>query len=118
MSQRRDAVNGLFVTLCVAVLTGVTALGEQKALPLLVAGEAISIVWLLYINSFKALNTAKFDVINQIEGQFQVRPFGREWEILQHDESHYLKETTIERLIAIVFIILYCFLMLGVFFNV
>ena len=38
VSQRRDVINGLFVTLSIAIITAVAALWDCRALPLLVAG--------------------------------------------------------------------------------
>jgi hypothetical protein len=106
ISQRRDVINGVFVTLCLAVVTGAGAFWGVRAIFLLVAGIAICVAWLLYISSLKTLNSAKFQVIEKMESYLFFQPFAEEWELLQ-TKKRYVSGTTVERVLPISFLILF-----------
>ncbi len=115
VSQRRDTMNNLFVTLNIAVIAAVSWMWDVKTVFLCVAGLVICVVWLLYINNFKRLNTAKFRVIYDLEDRLGVTPFKDEWDILKKTKR-YLEGTKLERILpiafalgyAVVFVILIC----------
>ena len=115
VSQRRDTMNNLFVTLNIAVIAAVSWMWDIKTVFLCVAGLVICVVWLLYINNFKRLNTAKFRVIYDLEERLGVTPFKDEWDILKKTKR-YLEGTKLERILpiafalgyAVVFVILIC----------
>lgn len=115
VSQRRDTMNNLFVTLNIAVIAAVSWMWDVKTVFLCVAGLVICVVWLLYINNFKRLNTAKFRVIYDLEERLGVTPFKDEWDILKKTKR-YLEGTKLERILpiafalgyAVVFVILIC----------
>lgn len=115
VSQRRDTMNNLFVTLNIAVIAAVSWMWNVKTVFLCVAGLVICVVWLLYINNFKRLNTAKFRVIYDLEERLGVTPFKDEWDILKKTKR-YLEGTKLERILpiafalgyAVVFVILIC----------
>ena len=115
VSQRRDTMNNLFVTLNIAVIAAVSWMWDVKTVFLCVAGLVICVVWLLYINNFKRLNTAKFRVIYDLEERLGVTPFKDEWDIMKKTKR-YLEGTKLERILpiafalgyAVVFVILIC----------
>ena len=115
VSQRRDTMNNLFVTLNIAVIAAVSWMWDVKTVFLCVAGLVICVVWLLYINNFKRLNAAKFRVIYDLEERLGVTPFKDEWDILRKTKR-YLEGTKLERILpiafalgyAVVFVILIC----------
>lgn len=115
VSQRRDTMNNLFVTLNIAVIAAVSWMWDVKTVFLCVAGLVICVVWLLYINNFKRLNTAKFRVIYDLEERLGVTPFKDEWDILKKTKR-YLEGTKLERILpiafalgyAVIFVILIC----------
>lgn len=115
VSQRRDTMNNLFVTLNIAVIAAISWMWDVKTVFLCVAGLVICVVWLLYINNFKRLNTAKFRVIYDLEERLGVTPFKDEWDILKKTKR-YLEGTKLERILpiafalgyAVVFVILIC----------
>lgn len=115
VSQRRDTMNNLFVTLNIAVIAAVSWMWDVKTVFLCVAGLVICVVWLLYINNFKLLNAAKFRVIYDLEERLGVTPFKDEWDILKKTKR-YLEGTKLERILpiafalgyAVVFVILIC----------
>ena len=102
VSQRRDTMNNLFVTLNIAVIAAVSWMWDVKTVFLCVAGLVICVVWLLYINNFKRLNAAKFRVIYDLEERLGVTPFKDEWDILKKTKR-YLEGTKLERILPIAF---------------
>jgi len=64
VSQRRDTMNNLFVTLNIAMVAALSIVWDVKSILISCAGIVICIVWLISINNYRLLNKAKFDVIN------------------------------------------------------
>lgn len=106
VSQRRDTMNNLFVTLNIAVIAAISWMWDIKTAFLCAAGLVICVVWLLYINNFKRLNSAKFKIINELEQKMGVSPFKDEWDVLQKTKR-YIKGTTLERILPIAFAVGY-----------
>lgn len=106
VSQRRDNMNNIFITLNLAIMAAVSITWDIKSLFILIAGIAICILWILNIRNYKLLNTAKFNVINSIEEKLPSAPFKDEWQFLKNSKK-YMDSTTLERILPITFIILY-----------
>ena len=106
ISQRRDAMNNIFVTINLAILATLSFSWDIKAIMILVAGTAICILWSLFIRNFKMLNAEKFKVINELEESLPATPFKEEWECLQKNKR-YKDGTVLEMILPIMFMILY-----------
>lgn len=106
VSQRRDNMNNIFITLNLAIMAAVSITWDIKSLFILIAGITICILWMLNIRNYKLLNTAKFSVINSIEEKLPSAPFKDEWQFLKNSKK-YMDSTTLERILTITFIILY-----------
>lgn len=106
VSQRRDNMNNIFITLNLAIMAAVSITWDIKSLFILIAGITICILWMLNIRNYKLLNTAKFNVINSIEEKLPSAPFKDEWQFLKKSKK-YMDSTTLERILPITFIILY-----------
>ena len=106
VSQRRDTMNNIFVTLNLAIITAVSIKWDIKSLFILVAGLVICGIWLLFIRNYKLLNTEKFNVINDIEKKLPVQPFNDEWKKLELNKK-YKDSTKLEKALPITFIVLY-----------
>lgn len=106
VSQRRDNMNNIFITLNLAIMAAVSITWDIKSLFILIAGTTICILWILNIRNYKLLNTAKFNVINSIEEKLPSAPFKDEWQFLKNSKK-YMDSTTLERILPITFIILY-----------
>lgn len=106
VSQRRDNMNNIFITLNLAIMAAVSITWDIKSLFILIAGIAICILWILNIRNYKLLNIAKFNVINSIEEKLPSAPFKDEWQFLKNSKK-YMDSTTLERILPITFIILY-----------
>lgn len=106
VSQRRDAMNNIFVTLNLAIIAAVSLTWDIKSLFVLVAGMVICIIWMFFIRNYKLLNTEKFNVINNIEQKLPVKPFNDEWKKLKSSKK-YVDGTKLERWLPITFISIY-----------
>ncbi|MCD8286862.1 MAG: hypothetical protein LUD50_06535 [Clostridia bacterium] len=127
-SQRRDVMNGLFVTVNLALVAAVSIVWDVKAVCISVAGFCICFVWLIFIISYRKLNTAKYEVINKLEESLPYAPFTEEWKALKEGKknrrfskstqkselnqcsdspkskkSHYIEQTWIEGILSGVF---------------
>lgn len=106
ISQRRDTMNNIFVTLNLAIIAAVSVVWDIKSLLLLVSGIVVCILWILFIRNYKLLNTVKFEVINEMEKKLPSQPFNDEWDKLEGNKK-YRDGTKLERLLPIMFIVLY-----------
>lgn len=105
VSQRRDSMNKIFITINIAIVSAVSFVWNTKSLFLLCTGVAICILWILLIRNYKILNAAKFNFINDIEQQLPLEPFNVEWKYLK--KNKYVDTTYFEFVLASIFIILY-----------
>lgn len=106
VSQRRDAMNNIFITLNLAIITAVSVTWELKSLLVLTAGIVTCVLWHFFIRNYKALNTEKFNVINALEEKLPVKPFQDEWDKLKRNER-YMDGTKLEMVLPIAFSIIY-----------
>lgn len=106
VSQRRDTMNNIFITLNLAIVAAISITCDAKSLLILVAGIIVCIIWILFIQNYKLLNTEKFNVINAIEEKLPVKPFNDEWEGLKNNKK-YIDGTKLEKILPIMFICLY-----------
>lgn len=88
VSQRRDTMNNIFVTLNLAIVAAISINWDMKSLFILVAGIVVCVIWLLFIRNYKLLNTEKFNVINEIEKKLPVKPFNDEWKKLERNKQY------------------------------
>lgn len=88
ISQRKDTMNNIFVTLNLAIIAAVSITWNIKSLFILVAGIVVCVIWLLFIRNCKLLNTEKFNVINSIEKNLPVQPFNDVWEKLKNNKKY------------------------------
>ena len=90
VSQRRQAANSYYLSVNTAILGASAFLSAFRpswtgAVTIAVAGIAVSLFWIRNIQTYKDLNSAKFQVITQIEHSLPVKPFGDEWALLDPD---------------------------------
>ena len=101
-SARRAGANSFFLTLntALAALVGIVSSARKPPphgnLPTFdafglvltaVAGIILALAWRALLKYYRRLNSAKFDVINELEKQLPARPYTDEWKILHPDES-------------------------------
>lgn len=109
VSERRVTVNNLFITLNSIILSLSVIISKKSEISIAIVGVIISLIWITNINSYKNLNSAKFEVINELEKQLPTQPFNYEWFLVGkgQDKKKYKKLTQIEKSIPIIFIIIY-----------
>lgn len=116
VSQRRDNMNNIFVTLNLAILAAISFVWNIKSVFLLIARIVLCIIWLVFIRNFKALNQAKFKVILELEKQLSTAPFEKEWNILCKDKK-YRDGTKLEQALPVTFICIYVVAIIMIFVS-
>lgn len=116
VSERRDNMNNLFITINLAVIAAISYVWEIQTIALCVAGIVLCIIWMVFIYNFKQLNTAKFDVINKMEKDLPIRAFNDEWEVLK-ENKHYFYGSALEMILAGAFMIGYIALIIILAFT-
>jgi hypothetical protein len=81
VSARRGAANTFFLTVNTA-LAAVLG-GKELRWYVAVAGVAFAISWWALLRSYRALNTAKWTVIVELERRLPAHPFAQEWTMLR-----------------------------------
>jgi len=114
VSERRGNANSFFITLHTVVLgiIGINGFSVEKYWWLIVIlGLILSYVWGYLLQSYKLLNTGKFEVIHEIEKELPMNMYAYEWEILDYGKNRakYWPISHLERIIPIVFAIVYIF---------
>ncbi len=119
VSQRRDQSNRFYVTLVSAIAgllmvlarfgTSVNGIWPVVFLISGLLGATLSFIWFLNIKSYRTLNTAKFEIINDLERRLPYQGYSKEWELLRPaiGSPKYLQLTRIEQLVPAVIILLF-----------
>ena len=95
VSQRRDSMNSIFITINLALIAAVSYKFDFKSVFILTAGIVICILWRVLINYYKCLNEVKFKVIQNLEEKLSVKPFTEEWaELVELKKSKKYKDGT------------------------
>lgn len=92
VSQRRDQANRFYVTFVSAIAGLLMVLARFGTLvndiwPVVflisgLLGMVLSFIWFLNIKSYRTLNTAKFQVINDLERQLPYPGYAKEWDLV------------------------------------
>jgi len=129
LSARRATANAFFLTVN-TTLVAVVGLKDQTSgsvlLPVSVclAGVAVAVCWWFLLRNYRRLNEAKFAVINKIETEhLPIKPFLDEWALLSSGDTATgrlakvragLRQLgNVERIVPIVFALLYVMLLAG-----
>lgn len=112
-SDRRAISNSFFLAVCTALIGFIgVCIKDNPSWVLLtlipISGIVISLLWLQIIESYKNLNSAKFNVIHKIEEDLPLRLFEYEWELLKKGKTkQYIPLTHIERFVPALFCLLF-----------
>ena len=117
ISDRRTQSNNFFVTLNSTLITVVGLVGSQsdnliKGGPMLfivpIAGLLVCFLWRVIVKSYRDINTAKFQVLHEIEDRLPLRLYSYEWEVAKHgDGTKYRPTSHVEMWIPVLFGVLY-----------
>jgi hypothetical protein len=85
ISARRALANTFFLT----VSTGLAAIlgGKDLRWYVAAAGIVFAVAWWLVLQSYRQLNSAKFEVINAVEPSLPLRLFSDEWDRLRNKKA-------------------------------
>ena len=110
LTNKRLTMSSILFTRLAALL-GISI--PYLGLPGLIAsiiGVLLSASWFALICSFKRLNKAKFAVISKIEENMDIKPYNDEW--FEAKKCKYLRITTCEKIISIIFVLGFVSLMI------
>ena len=112
ISARRAFANNFFLSVNTALIGFIGYLGvgaKETQLAIGLAGIVLCFFWYRLLGSYKGLNSAKFEVILEIEKQLPLSPYDAEWEFLERGDNakHYRPFTNTEMRVPFVFMILY-----------
>jgi hypothetical protein len=124
-SERRLGTNKFYIGIVTLLFGVITAIlqnfnsieprVQQTSLQIIcVVGFFISYSWFENIRLYKQTNSAKYQVINQMEKDLPCRPFTREWQLLQR--KNYKSLTNIESLIPVIFLLMFLVIFIGGFY--
>jgi hypothetical protein len=125
ISDRRSLSNNFFLSINAALLSGISiGLGMQsRSLSLFpifacLSGILFCIAWVQMVKSYRNLNRAKFEVIQELERVLPAKLFTAEWAKFKSgdDESRTRELTEVERNVPVLFAVSY--LVLGILFGV
>lgn len=80
-------------------------------------GILLCVIWYVNINSYKQLNSLKFQVIHEMELYLPFPCFAREWNILKVDSKRYSRTSNIEKYIPFVVALLHGVIFLYTFLS-
>lgn len=87
ISQRRTSANSYFLSVNSAILAFIGYLTNKESIEFLwvlsVSGITLSALWFSIIRSYKNLNTAKWQVVHEIERKLPISPYEAEWDFVQ-----------------------------------
>lgn len=131
ISDRRTRTNGFYTTLLSGLLIVVSltvdrdnSLNNYQSIIFLavgILGCLVCIIWWVNIRSYRQLNSAKFQVIHEMEEKLEYSAYKKEWEILGKglDASKYFQLTRIEArvpvILSIPFVLLITYSMASLF---
>lgn len=116
VSSRRMTANTFFLTLHSALIV----ISERfSLLYVAIIGVMFCITWWMLLKSYRDLNTAKFDVILQLEKDFPIKPFTNEWEHLKKDpvegwKKRYAELGQVEQFVPIIIGVVYLLIALKI----
>lgn len=115
VSQRRDTMNNLFITINSGIMAFASFTFEPKTFFTFLAGILICILWIIFIRNYKELNTAKFKIIHDLEQQLPTSPFKDEWNIIKM-RGKYVNSTSLEYWLPGTFLVIYVVFSITLFF--
>lgn len=129
VSTRRSQANSFYISLLSAPPTLLTLVDKQSSsesrsilfLFIAILGLTSCFIWYANIQSYKQLNSAKFNVINEMERFLPFPCFAREWEVLISEKlkrKEYRQLTAVEKFIPLIFSVPYFGLLLYSSLNI
>jgi hypothetical protein len=107
VSARRAVASSFFLTVQSGLVASLAFVAGQRW-SIALAGIVLATSWLLLLRSYRQLNGAKFQVIQEMEKRLPVAPYSDEWKLLDKDyaalRERYTPLGTIEQTVPVVFV--------------
>jgi hypothetical protein len=114
-SDRRINTNNFYIVLnsIIITITGIFINEDNICFVMFILGIIFSLIWLLNLINYKNISSCKYHIINEIEKLLPLKMFEYEWKKLDNGKNikKYIPVTNIEKIIPIIFMIIYVFLM-------
>ena len=123
VSQRRDQSNRFYVALlgalaAILVIAARFVLSDNGEVAAFMAaafltsgvfGAILSIIWFMNIRSYRTLNSAKFQVIHELEKKIPFDGYAKEWDILRPPDGKpkYLQLTAVEQFVPVLVFVIF-----------
>ncbi|CDD58350.1 RipA family octameric membrane protein [Clostridium sp. CAG:43] len=112
VSERRFNVNTFFLTANSTILTVITIKGfdvVKFSWIITAVGIVLSYTWYYLLQSYKLLNSGKFEVIHKVEQHLPLNLYVFEWEVLGEgkERAKYWPISHIEKILPVLFGIIY-----------
>ena len=115
ISARRATANSFLLAVNTFLLSFLSMAGNMTAIAhslwlycLAATGILICLAWVVLIESYRKLNSAKFKVIHEMESQMSYAPFTKEWEYAKNGDGVVHKPISkVEPYIPYAFMVLY-----------
>lgn len=106
ISNKRLSANNIYITVNAALVALMSFTSDWQNCMIAVLGVIVVILWLCSIKSYRRLNAAKYQVILELEKHLPAAPMDAEWNILKGDKKYH-RLTSTERILPVVFLLLY-----------
>ncbi len=104
--QRRQALAAFYLSLVAAGIALLASDEITQYVAIAIPISIVSIVWFSTIKYFRNLAKAKFKVIEELENDFVIKPFAKEWEFYKSGGSRFkISLTHIELIIPVMIFI-------------
>ncbi|MES9905500.1 MAG: hypothetical protein ABW168_22835 [Sedimenticola sp.] len=117
ISQRRGATNTFFLTFNTAIVAALAGFYQhvpsRVSIAVYIAASIMAITWAVLLRSYRNLNTAKFQVIGELEKRLPANMFFEaEWKALGEglDYRKYIPLSVVETAVPSVFFLIYIYL--------
>ena len=114
ISERRESANKYFLGINSALIISAGFLLEHMSnkdhmyfmlVIISILGLVVAVIFSFLLNSYKQINTGKFEVLHQIEKELPMKLYSEEWKVLGEGDDYkkYYPFSHIEKLIPIAF---------------
>ncbi len=117
ISQRRGTTNTFFLTFNTAIVAALAGFYQQVpskvSIALYLAASVMAITWALLLRSYRNLNSAKFEVIGEIEKRLPAQMYyAAEWKALGEGKNYkkYIPLSVTETIVPVIFFFIYIYL--------
>lgn len=113
VSERRMSMNKFFISVNTVLISIISLFsnGNQAAFSLFaLTGFILSIAWYYHLNSYRQLNSGKFQVVHDMEALLPFAPYDVEWQKLDAGKNRekYWPLSHVEKALPFLFGVLYC----------